>query len=684
MNTIPGLFNFFYSTLSKMLPTVPRRSVLTLVLPLVFVVASLHILTFTSVSRFIDQKIFHPLVFTLREKVRPQKLDPRIKIFSFDNRTASFLKSLDVPLETWGLVIEAIGQKSEVKILANKLFDSAYSTDEIQKFSEIMAKTKARTGLISFTYPGEISYRLTLSGEQITSNENKSLVLKENTEHFEKQSLKSTPYGAQADLLKLFSIFGHNDYKGDNRLSPIIFLEGKGILPHAALAITGSLGVSGSSILMNAESVPVGRDGKLLLNFFPKETYQKASYSLVAVIERAKKSQDISIVNPGDFVLLLPAMYTGSTEFQETPFGPLPGGYVMAALLNSSLSGKWLTEVSDYGLLLLILSVAGFFIGTAAKPGYAILILLVTGVVVVLGSISLFIFGGVAYSFVIPLIALLISGLTGIVMHGNIASIEEVRIHRELEVATLVQKSFFPKTSDESTNMTSVEGRFIPASECGGDWWGCYRRNGYTYVMLGDAIGHGVPAALVTAVAFSVSRTIDMELETFKGAPVAPSRFLKGINDVLCEMNSALACMTFLIFRIHDETGKAVYVNAGNLQPVLIPRTETDARLPKGQRMKTLLARGDVLGLGKDPEIQEHEIDLVSGDKIVLYTDGLIENKSPKTRQQLGKKWLKDQLAAASQEPSRKFCDYLWKQYSTEIGQAKVDDDVTIVLVERV
>jgi serine phosphatase RsbU (regulator of sigma subunit) len=201
--------------------------------------------------------------------------------------------------------------------------------------------------------------------------------------------------------------------------------------------------------------------------------------------------------------------------------------------------------------------------------------------------------------------------------------------------------------------------------------------------MLGDAVGHGVPAALVTAVAFSVSRSIDMELEAAQANPVSPSRFLKSINDILCEMNSKLACMTFLIFRIHEESGETVFSNAGNLQPVLIPKSEQDQRLAKSQRLKTLLARGDVLGLGRDLDVEEHRMTLKSGDKIALYTDGLIENQSPKSKEPLGKKWLKDIMTGAASKGSSQFCDHIWASYSHEVGASKVADDVTLVVIER-
>lgn len=683
MAKLPFKFGVFYQKLYLKFSEVPRRSLLTLVVPSLIGILAIQALTFTPIAKFIDQKVFHPLAFVVREKIRPQKLDPRIKIFTFDNRTAAFLKALDIPLETWGLVIKSIGAKPNVKILISKLFDSPYTETEIKSFSELMSKEKTPTVIQAFTYPGEISYRYPISDETLKSNEQKIFAAAQISKFFEKQAITGKVYGASLDILKSFFAFGHNEYRGDHRQAPLINMAGKGLIPHIALAAMDSLKIDGKNLIVSDRNVSLSSDGKILINFFPKDTYQKASYSLLAVIERAKRSQDISIVNPGDYVLLLPAMYTGSTDYHETPFGSLPGGYVMTAMLNSALSGNWLSEINDFGISVVLLGILGFLLGMFLKPGFAIAALGGATLSLISASLALFVFFGVAFSFVLPLLALMFAGLTGLILHGNLASIEEVRIHKELEVATLVQKSFFPKALSETDYQTKVEGRFIPASECGGDWWGCYRRHGYTYIMLGDAVGHGVPAALVTAVAFSVSRTIDMELEAAAGEPVAPSRFMKGINDVLCEMNSNLACMTFLIFRIHDSSGEAVFANAGNLQPVLIPKSSSDKRLSKDQRLKTLLARGDVLGLGKDLAVDEHSITLVSGDKIALYTDGLIENSSPKTKEPLGKKWLKDVFSQAANETSTTFCDQVWSKYSNEVGASKVADDVTLVVMER-
>jgi serine phosphatase RsbU (regulator of sigma subunit) len=656
---------------------------MTIIIPTVLAALGLQSLSLTPVASFIDQKLFHPIVFRIRERIRPLPLDPRIKIFQFDNRTAAYLKAHDMPLNSWGQVIAAIGQKPNTKILINKLFDSPYTAEEVQSFKEQTKASLAQTVIMVFTFGSEISYRKPITDALIKDNEAKTFVSRSESVIFQDLALRNTPYGANAEVLSAFSAFGHNEYKGDHRQAPVLVLAGKGLLPHAALAGVDSLEFDNHKIKAEGSSVSLGKDGKILVNFIPKETFHKASYSLLAVVERARRSQDISIVKPGDYVLLLPAMYTGSTDYHETPFGPMPGGVLMVSMLNSALRGSWLTEMHDYGISVLLMAFFGFTIGAALKPSKALATLALASVLLACASISLFVAGGFVYSFVLPTVSLLICGLTGIVLHATMASIEEVRMTKELEVATLVQQSFFPKQSSDSTQNILVDGRFLPASECGGDWWGVYRRNGYTYVMLGDAVGHGMPAALVTAVAFSVSQKFDRELSIADAGTISPTAFIGAINDVLWAMNSKLACMTFLMFRIEDLTGQAVFANAGNLQPIIIPRQSDDERLAKGQRTKTLLARGDLLGLQRESIVLEQITYLKPGDKIVLYTDGLVENLGKKSQAPLGKKWLKDLMATHADAPVTSFSDIIWRTYTREVAATKVGDDVTLVVIER-
>ena len=107
---------------------------------------------------------------------------------------------------------------------------------------------------------------------------------------------------------------------------------------------------------------------------------------------------------------------------------------------------------------------------------------------------------------------------------------EKARIEGELKVAQLVQNSFFPKHGLIKKDF-SVEGKYAPASECSGDWWGFFEQEGKLTLIACDATGHGVPAALITAAAHSCISTIKIDAET---KIVTPKDVLDKLNKVIC------------------------------------------------------------------------------------------------------------------------------------------------------
>ncbi len=359
----------------------------------------------------------------------------------------------------------------------------------------------------------------------------------------------------------------------------------------------------------------------------------------------------------------------------------MAGGYTLVSVVQSILSGKWLREIHDPGFIVILFGIAGFLLGLTTKARDSILGLIALIILTTSASVLLFALGGIAWSFILPVASLTLGCLAGIIMHSSIASLEETRIARDLEVATLVHNSFFAVATPTDHGGTRVQGGFIPATECGGDWWGTFHKHGHSYVMLGDAVGHGIPAALVTAVAFSVTRSVEMELEMSGANGVMPSRILRAINQVLCTVNSDRACMTFQVFRVEDKSGECVYANAGNPQPILIPRDKLDPRPGQSQRIKTLMARGNILGLDREAEFTDNTTRLTSGDQILLYTDGLIENKVRSTGQPIGKTWLKMELERLIQQGGDGLYDKLWASYKDTADTRTPEDDVTIVVI---
>ncbi|MCX6127108.1 MAG: hypothetical protein NTV34_20485 [Proteobacteria bacterium] len=195
-----------------------------------------QILARTNPNKFLDQQFVHPVLFGLRNFIQKPKLDPRIKIFSFDDGTAAALKALDIPLDTWGKVIARFSEIKDVKILIDKVFDVPYSSDEIRSFLAQTNSLSGRASIITFTHPGEIPYRKSVPEEVIKETQRSFFGKEEIAQSAGKQ--KRNLYGAHPEILQGLGRFGHANYEGDNEIDPI-FKVGDGLISlHAAL--TGS------------------------------------------------------------------------------------------------------------------------------------------------------------------------------------------------------------------------------------------------------------------------------------------------------------------------------------------------------------------------------------------------------------------------------------------------------------
>lgn len=636
----------------------------------------LQLLNVSSIHRELDQKVFHPFAFWVRNQIRDPTLDPRIKIFCFDDRTAAYLHALDLSLPEWAKVINSIAKTPNVSVLIDKLFDVPYTQNDIKLFKEELRSTPNRTSVISFTHSGNIPFRNPISESTLRENQAKTVKSAE----LDSQQYKvaaANVYGANDLILQSFKSFGYANYSGDNRFYPFTHLDSGILLIHAALTQANSLNVSNKTVSVNEKNIHLSKDQSILIDFAPKSFYFKKTYSFLPAIELAKQGKEIPVIKPGDYVVILPAMYTGNTDFRETPYGPMAGGFHIVAILQSILSGEWLTEWEDPGVFVIAAGLLAFLICFPLKTGHALGALSSLGALLIILSSMLFIQFGTAWSFVLPFAGTMIGGISAVTLRSRVAGLEEARIIRELEVATLVQKSFFNSNISSSPDQTiKVEGIFEPANECGGDWWGQFEHGEYKYILLGDAIGHGVPAALVTAVAFTVAKTLADSREE-----LTPLRIMSEINTILWSMASSLAAMTFYVIRIHMGSGECCYANAGNQQPFLLPKDPADKRLQAGRRSKALLARGEILGQDATLDFNEHTISLEDGDRIVLFTDGIVENRSSSTGKAYGRASLQKSINDLAHH-EHKLCQHIWSAYKTACGGMERDDDATLVVIE--
>jgi serine phosphatase RsbU (regulator of sigma subunit) len=664
---------------------------------LVLLAALLQLSSIYGGQKFLNIKVIHPILFATREFLAQKtdtakdQLHARLKLFFFDDETASYLKSTDIPLETWGQVLKSLDAKGVSNIIIDKLFDLPYSQEEINQFNSILSTLRAKISIISFTQNRPISYRKQVPASLLISKIQYYSPDDSVRHQIGKLDLSKFVYGSNETILSSVGSFGHAEYEGTGRIKPFIRIQETTqelILPNAAVAALCNVQWTDQGPTCNDSHIPVSDDGRILVNFFHNNDYYKRSFSMLALIQRAKKQMDISVVDKNDVVIILPAMYTGNTDFRETPFGSQAGGFHLVSLANSALTGTWLREYNDPGYGLILICMIAFSIGTRTPLRKLTIIGSSTLIVSLLTGLTLFIYGNVAWSFIFPQLAFLISSMLGHLVYQQSKAQEELRLARELEIATLVQKSFFPKNTQSTREIVAVQGFFQPASECGGDWWGQFHHNSYTYVMIGDAVGHGVPAALVTAVAFSVSRVVENHFHTHPENIPMPSSIMKMVHDILSSMSSDLACMTFQVLALNEVTGEGWIANAGNPQPLhlKVPVLAPDLKESEQSNLvKTVLIRGDVLGSNDDSKMTDHPFKLAYGESLIMYTDGIVENNSRITQKALGKIWFKN-LAAEANLQTRDNGDlikYIWNRYQDLTKGIPPEDDATLVVVTK-
>ncbi len=235
----------------------------------------------------------------------------------------------------------------------------------------------------------------------------------------------------------------------------------------------------------------------------------------------------------------------------------------------------------------------------------------------------------------------------------------------DLEVARIVQESLFPGEG-LSVNGFRLEGLSRSATQLGGDYFEMKALPGGRLLMvIGDVTGHGVPAALVMAMAKAI---VEIAVE---GNP-DPVEILGTANRVLARVLLKKRLMTCFVALLDTETRILSYSNAGHNSPIL---------LRKGQPPSFLHTRGFPLGSRSKSVYERDSVRLEKGDSVFFYTDGLIEPMIPGTQKQIGYEYLIPVLNRFLENPGldRLPAIVAWQQNLT--GGIPQEDDITLMLL---
>jgi serine phosphatase RsbU (regulator of sigma subunit) len=243
---------------------------------------------------------------------------------------------------------------------------------------------------------------------------------------------------------------------------------------------------------------------------------------------------------------------------------------------------------------------------------------------------------------------------------------ERERIEQELRIARVIQHTLLPKSAPELGGY-QIAAYYRPAREVGGDFYDFLElEDGRLGLVVGDASGKGIPAAMVMANTRSVLRTIA------QGGDLAPGQVLAEANEILYPDILANMFVTCFYGVLEPESGRLRYANAGHD----LPYERHDGRVDK------LRARGMPLGLMPDMGYEEKEAVLAAGDDLLFYSDGLVEAHDPKG-EMFGFSRLQD-LVRAHRSGDSSLIAFLLSELARFAGEGwEQEDDITLVTLQR-
>lgn len=245
----------------------------------------------------------------------------------------------------------------------------------------------------------------------------------------------------------------------------------------------------------------------------------------------------------------------------------------------------------------------------------------------------------------------------------------------ELVTAQAVQTSLLP--SDRPVMNADLAFHYEAATRCGGDWlfFDKSHESPWLHGLVGDVTGHGVPAAIMTGVAYGSFMGAQAVMETFRASESMGEtdrlQFMAAIlNRAILSVGKSARLMTMCLMSLNTETGEVYYASAGHT-PLLWYRK-------KNNKISPQTSTGNPLGVSLDRTTTVKKIQLEEGDLIALYTDGLLENHGP-ANEMLSKRRFYDLLSTDLHvhDMLNKIMDEAKSAWADE----EYADDVTMMIV---
>lgn len=250
------------------------------------------------------------------------------------------------------------------------------------------------------------------------------------------------------------------------------------------------------------------------------------------------------------------------------------------------------------------------------------------------------------------------------------------RIDEELRLAAKLQRDFMPRTLP-ALGRIRFHTLYRPAGYVSGDLYDISRLDEHHVgFYMADAVGHGMPAALLTMFMRQALQTKEIADNSYR--LLRPSETLSRMNSVMVEQDLSQATFaTAVCGVINADTGSMLVSSAGHPRPIVVPRSGDPYELP---------TEGSLLGIFGEENYSDVQAQLEPGDRLVIYTDGVevafrdgeTEDGSPLFDPE---RW-KSEMLQYREESAEQMLLRLSAALDMQTGSLCPSDDLTIIVVD--
>lgn len=267
---------------------------------------------------------------------------------------------------------------------------------------------------------------------------------------------------------------------------------------------------------------------------------------------------------------------------------------------------------------------------------------------------------------------------------------KQQRLDLDLQAAAVIQQNLLPRAFPKTSSLEAAW-KFMPCQSIGGDIFNVTRLDEHHFaIYMLDVSGHGVPSAMVTV---SVSQMLQPHTGNIvkKGKQAHPFYEISSPGEVLTTLDQIMApgevlrrldqeypierfdkffTIAYLVLNVN--TGELNYCNGGHPPPFLL---HTDGRIDK------LTVGGPLIGLGGMLPFENDRRRLRSGDRILLYTDGVLDRIGP-TGEFFGEERLFRLLEENRTVPITALLDQIMAGVLEFGAEEKPQDDLSLLALE--